>query len=41
VTAKEVLAGVLRNEGADVAAHEVIRHEQTRPKVWSVSRPST
>jgi hypothetical protein len=27
VTAKEVLAGVLRNEGADMAAHEVIRHE--------------
>jgi hypothetical protein len=27
VTAKEVLAGVLRHEGADVAAHEVIRHE--------------
>ena len=27
VTAKEVLAGVLRNEGADVAAYEAIRHE--------------
>ena len=27
VTAKEVLAGVLRNVGADVAAHEAIRHE--------------
>ena len=25
VTARQVLAGVLRNEGADVAAHEVIR----------------
>ncbi len=28
VTAKEVLAGVLRNEGADVAAHEMIRRAQ-------------
>ena len=28
VTAKEVLAGVLRNEGADVAAHDMIRREQ-------------
>ncbi len=28
VTAREVLAGVLRNEGADVAAHEMIRREQ-------------
>jgi ATP-dependent exoDNAse (exonuclease V) alpha subunit len=28
VTVREVLAGVLRNEGADVAAHEVIRHNQ-------------
>ena len=27
-TAKEVLAGVLRNEGADVAAHDMIRREQ-------------
>jgi conjugative relaxase-like TrwC/TraI family protein len=27
VTAKEVLAGVLGNVGADVAAHEAIRHE--------------
>jgi hypothetical protein len=26
-TAKEVLAGVLRNEGADVAAHDMIRRE--------------
>ena len=29
VTAKEVLAGVLRNEGADVAAHDMIRREQS------------
>ena len=28
MTAKEVLAGVLRNEGAEVAAHEMIRREQ-------------
>ena len=28
VTAKAVLAGVLRNEGADVAAHEMIRRAQ-------------
>jgi conjugative relaxase-like TrwC/TraI family protein len=28
VTAKEVLAGVLRNEGADVAAHDMIKHQQ-------------
>ena len=28
VTAKEVLAGVLRNEGADVAAHDMIRRQQ-------------
>jgi len=28
LTAKEVLAGVLRNEGADVAAYEMIRREQ-------------
>ena len=28
VTAREVLAGVLRNEGADVAAHEMIRRAQ-------------
>ena len=27
-TAREVLAGVLRNEGADVAAHDMIRREQ-------------
>jgi conjugative relaxase-like TrwC/TraI family protein len=27
-TAKEVLAGVLRNEGADVSAHDMIRREQ-------------
>jgi len=27
-TAKEVLAGVLRNEGADVAAHDMIRRQQ-------------
>ena len=27
VTAKEVLTGVLRNEGADVAAHDMIRRE--------------
>jgi conjugative relaxase-like TrwC/TraI family protein len=26
-TAKEVLAGVLRNEGADVAAHDMIEHQ--------------
>jgi ATP-dependent exoDNAse (exonuclease V) alpha subunit len=29
VTAKEVLTGVLRNEGADVAAHEMIRRQQS------------
>ena len=29
VTAKEVLAGVLRNEGADVAAHDMIRRQQS------------
>jgi conjugative relaxase-like TrwC/TraI family protein len=29
VSAKEVLAGVLRNEGADVAAHDMIRREQS------------
>jgi hypothetical protein len=29
VTAREVLAGVLRNEGADVAAHDIIRREQS------------
>jgi hypothetical protein len=29
VTAREVLAGVLRNEGADVAAHDMIRREQS------------
>ena len=29
VTAKEVLAGVLRNEGADVSAHDMIRHQQS------------
>ena len=28
VTARQVLAGVLRNEGADVAAHEMIRRAQ-------------
>jgi hypothetical protein len=28
VSAKEVLASVLRNEGADVAAHNMIRREQ-------------
>ena len=28
VTARQVLAGVLRNEGADVAAHEMIRRHQ-------------
>ena len=28
-TAREVLAGVLRNEGADVAAHDMIRREQS------------
>ena len=28
VTARQVLAGVLRNEGADVAAHEMIRRQQ-------------
>ena len=28
MTAKEVLVGVLRNEGAEVAAHDVIRREQ-------------
>ena len=28
-TAKEVLAGVLRNEGADVAAHDMIRRQQS------------
>jgi conjugative relaxase-like TrwC/TraI family protein len=28
-TAREVLAGVLRNEGADVAAHDVIRQAQS------------
>ena len=28
MTAREVLAGVLRNEGADVAAHEMIRRAQ-------------
>ena len=28
VTARQVLAGVLRNEGADLAAHEAIRREQ-------------
>jgi conjugative relaxase-like TrwC/TraI family protein len=28
MTAKEVLVGVLRNEGAEVAAHEMIRREQ-------------
>ncbi len=28
MTAREVLAGVLRNEGADVAAHEMIRRHQ-------------
>ncbi len=28
VTARELLAGVLRNEGADVAAHEMIRRAQ-------------
>ena len=28
MTAKEVLVGVLRNEGAEVAAHEAIRREQ-------------
>ena len=27
MTAKELLLGVLRNEGGDVAAHEVIRHQ--------------
>ena len=27
-TAREVLAGVLRNEGADVAAHDMIRRDQ-------------
>jgi conjugative relaxase-like TrwC/TraI family protein len=29
VSAKEVLTGVLRNEGADVAAHDMIRREQS------------
>jgi hypothetical protein len=29
VTVKEVLTGVLRNEGSDVAAHEMIRREQS------------
>jgi conjugative relaxase-like TrwC/TraI family protein len=29
VTAKEMLAGVLRNEGADVAAHDMIRRQQS------------
>ena len=29
VTAREVLAGVLRNEGADVAAHDMIRRAQS------------
>jgi conjugative relaxase-like TrwC/TraI family protein len=29
VSAKEVLAGALRNEGADVAAHDMIRREQS------------
>ena len=29
VTAKEVLAGVLRNEGADLAAHDMIRSQQS------------
>jgi hypothetical protein len=29
VSAKDVLAGVLRNEGADVAAHDMIRREQS------------
>jgi hypothetical protein len=29
LSAKEVLTGVLRNEGADVAAHEMIRREQS------------
>jgi conjugative relaxase-like TrwC/TraI family protein len=28
ITAKEVLAGVLRNEGADVAAHDMIQRQQ-------------
>jgi conjugative relaxase-like TrwC/TraI family protein len=28
VTAKEVLIGVLRNEGADVAAHDMVRRQQ-------------
>jgi hypothetical protein len=29
VSARDVLAGVLRNEGADVAAHDMIRREQS------------
>ena len=32
VTAKEVLTGVLRNEGADVAAHDMIRRQPVRSR---------
>ena len=41
MTAKGVLAGVLRNEGAEVAAHEMIRRVQHEAESWSGSPPNT